>query len=123
MMDAFTGLMPGWNQDGVNDLLVLLGVVGGGLWLVRFILRSVLGVLFFRLRYMIIAFLVSVAGGVPLAGFGGAGSLVDVGTSIRVGACNASYSVAVHLNGSGYSALRYVGRSLYSNTIQVCGWY
>lgn len=122
-MDVTTSLMNGWSQVQANNLVFLLVAVVLVVLVLRLIVRAALGVLFFRLRHIIIAFLVSVAGGIPAAGLGGVDAIAGAGGSLRQGLCNTSYSAAAWLNDSSIRSMRTTGRWLYSNTSQVCGWY
>lgn len=122
-MDLLANLLPGWSQGQANNLVVLLVFIVVAVLALRVLLRGFAGVLFFRMRRIIAAFLLSVAGGVPLAGMGGIDSLAGVGGSLRQGLCNSSYAAAAWLNDSSISSMRTTGRWLYSNTSQVCGWY
>jgi hypothetical protein len=122
-MDMANSLLNSWSQVQANNLVFLLVAIVLVVLVLRLIVRAALGVLFFRLRHIIIAFLVSVAGGIPAAGLGGVDAIAGAGGSLRQGLCNSSYAAAAWLNDSSISSMRTTGRWLYSNTSQVCGWY
>lgn len=122
-MDLLANLLPGWSQGQANNLVVLLVFIVVAVLALRVLLRAFAGVLFFRMRRIIAAFLLSVAGGVPLAGMGGIDSLAGVGGSLRQGLCNTSYAAAAWMNDASVKPVRYVGRTLYANTSQLCGMF
>lgn len=122
-MDLLANLLPGWSQGQANNLVVLLVFIVVAVLALRVLLRAFAGVLFFRMRRIIAAFLLSVAGGVPLAGMGGIDSLAGVGGSLRQGLCNTSYAAAAWMNDASVKPVRYVGRALYANTSQLCGMF
>jgi hypothetical protein len=79
LMDMANSLLNSWSQVQANNLVFLLVAIVLVVLVLRLIVRAALGVLFFRLRHIIIAFLVSVAGGIPAAGLGGVDAIAGAG--------------------------------------------
>lgn len=116
-------LADGWSQGQANNLILLVVAIVVALLVIRMIARAVIGVLFFRLRHIIIAFLLSIAGGVPLAGFGGMNSLAGAGGTIGSGLCSAAFSLAAMMTDSPIDPLRMTGQAINNQAVQLCGRY